>query len=274
MKLKAGEALNQAMVLEDGTTRRLLMVKDVQAPPSIITARLLDYEAYPRMVKGCDKFSKYQTYFRARPGKKAIEITKAKYNIHALHMKFCYYMTHHWDPEEMCMVFQLVGRLARSPALIDFGVCECFCHARRAFSLRFEPLSLFSSSSFLCREQDYDKRSDIDDSVGYWYLQPKGAEECRVYYSCVTRLRTWVPGPVYALLTKAALKQATVWLDYESLKEWEEEKLRRAARRMHTPQQLMSGFRDRASEMRRAIKRNRKRLGVLSGARPEVSSAA
>ena len=102
-------------------------------------------------------------------------------------------------------------------------------------------------------------------------MQPKGAEECRVYYSCVTRLRTWVPGPVYALLTKAAIKQATVWLDHESLKEWEEEKIRRAAaRRMRTPQQLMSGFRDQASAVRGALKR--KRLGLLSSALPEVSS--
>ena len=39
--------------------RRLLMVKDVAAPQSIIADRLLDYEAYPRMVKGCDKIEPY-----------------------------------------------------------------------------------------------------------------------------------------------------------------------------------------------------------------------
>jgi hypothetical protein len=66
---------------------------------------------------------------------------------------------------------------------------------------------------------DYDRRSDLDDSVGYWFIQPKGREECRVYYSCVTKLRTWVPSPVYAIMTKLALKQATVWVDHESVKE-------------------------------------------------------
>ena len=56
------------------------------------------------------------------------------------------------------------------------------------------------------------------------FIQPKGSEECRVYYSCVTKLRTWVPAPVYALLTKQALKQATAWVDAESVKEWTKRK--------------------------------------------------
>ena len=51
---------------------------------------------------------------------------------------------------------------------------------------------------------DYSRQSDIDDSIGYWYVQQRGPEDCRVYYSCVTKLRTWVPGPVYSLLTKVA----------------------------------------------------------------------
>ena len=59
------------------------------------------------------------------------------------------------------------------------------------------------------------------------FVQPLGEEECRVYYSCVTKLRTWVPGPVYALMTKQALKQATSWVDVEAVKEWEVEKSRR-----------------------------------------------
>ena len=45
---------------------------------------------------------------------------------------------------------------------------------------------------------DYSRQSDIDDSIGYWYVQQRGPEDCRVYYSCVTKLRTWVPGRVLA----------------------------------------------------------------------------
>jgi len=67
---------------------------------------------------------------------------------------------------------------------------------------------------------DYGRRSDLDDTVGYWYVSPTGRTKCRVYYSCECKLRGWVPGPVYNLLTKEALKKATVWVNAESVKEW------------------------------------------------------
>ena len=68
---------------------------------------------------------------------------------------------------------------------------------------------------------DYDRKSDLDDSVGYWYVQPTSPDACRVYYSCECKLRGWVPGPVYDMLTKKALQQATTWVSAESLKEWD-----------------------------------------------------
>merc|ERR1719460_65586 len=71
---------------------------------------------------------------------------------------------------------------------------------------------------------DYGKRSDIDDSVGYWYVEPTGRANCRVFYSCECKLRGWVPGPVYNMLTKEALKGATSWVNAESLKEWKASK--------------------------------------------------
>jgi len=67
---------------------------------------------------------------------------------------------------------------------------------------------------------DYSRRSDIDDSVGYWYVQPAGRTASRVYYSCECKLRGWVPGPVYNVLTKEALSKATTWVQKESVKEW------------------------------------------------------
>ena len=67
---------------------------------------------------------------------------------------------------------------------------------------------------------DYDRRSDIDDSVGYWFAQPTGPTSCRVFYSCECKLRGWVPGPVYNMLTKEAVKKATTWVERESLKEY------------------------------------------------------
>ena len=68
--------------------------------------------------------------------------------------------------------------------------------------------------------------------MGYWYVQPTGAEECRVYYSCDTTLRGWVPAPVYTLLGKTALKQTTTWVNEEALKEWGKLSRKRGAGRL------------------------------------------
>jgi len=67
---------------------------------------------------------------------------------------------------------------------------------------------------------DYDRRSDIDDSVGYWFVDPRGRSKCRVFYSCECKLRGWVPGPVYNMLTKEAVKKATQWVEREAVKEY------------------------------------------------------
>jgi len=67
---------------------------------------------------------------------------------------------------------------------------------------------------------DYDRRSDLDDTVGYWYVDPRGRASCRVFYSCECKLRGWVPGPVYSMMTKEAVKKATTWVERESVKEF------------------------------------------------------
>lgn len=68
---------------------------------------------------------------------------------------------------------------------------------------------------------DYSRRSDLDDSVGYWYVEPTGRTTSRVFYSCECKLRGWVPPPVYSLLTKEALTKVCT--------------PRRCHRRRHTP---------------------------------------
>ena len=72
-----------------------------------------------------------------------------------------------------------------------------------------------------------------------------------MYYSCVTKLRTWVPGPVYKLLTSAALRQATTWVDTESVKEWSAVKARREA--FAKPQQFILKMREKADAARKRM---------------------
>jgi hypothetical protein len=97
-RLADGEAIMQAIVHEDGETRRLLMVKDVRAPADVIAGRLLDIDAYPRMVKGCDQTTTYEVAESEQTGRKEI---KTKYKIHAMHMKFtcaCHRHSLQWRP--------------------------------------------------------------------------------------------------------------------------------------------------------------------------------
>jgi len=82
--LEAGQTLMQATVQSDGGSRRLLMVKDIKTPKHIIFGRILDLEAYPRMVKGVDALKTYDD----KTDKKGVRTIKAKYQIHAMHLKF------------------------------------------------------------------------------------------------------------------------------------------------------------------------------------------
>jgi hypothetical protein len=168
-RLRSGRAVMQALVADDGLTRRMIMVQDISTPASVVLGRILDLNAYDRMVSGVDSCL---TYCSSDSG--GLQTVKSTYEISALHMKYKYYVEHTFDPSANCMTFRL----------------------------------------------DYDRRSDIDDTVGYWYVDPTGRASCRVYYSCECKLRGWVPGPVYNLLTKEALKKATVWVSHESIKEY------------------------------------------------------
>lgn len=204
-RLRAGKAVMQAIVAEDGLTRRLVSVQDIPVPSSVrlpaflprppplfrralpalltsraaaqvVLGRIMDFNKYPEMVSGVEGCSTYSNSLVNQ--ETGIRSVKSTYSIKALHMGLTYYIEHTYDPQMGCMTFCL----------------------------------------------DYDKRSDLDDSVGYWFVQPDGQRSCRVFYSCECKLRGWVPPPVYNLLTKEALKKATVWVSEESIKEWKEQR--------------------------------------------------
>jgi len=88
---------------------------------------------------------------------------------------------------------------------------------------------------------DYSRRSDLDDSVGYWYVEPTGRTTSRVFYSCECKLRGWVPPPVYSLLTKEALTKATAWVERESVRAYRESGTNFLA---DARRQLVSGMRE------------------------------
>mmetsp|Transcript_2937 Transcript_2937/g.5068 ORF Transcript_2937/g.5068 Transcript_2937/m.5068 type:complete len:229 (-) Transcript_2937:175-861(-) len=70
---------------------------------------------------------------------------------------------------------------------------------------------------------DYNKSSDLDESVGYWYVEPHPDPEkpdwSRVFYSVALVPPGWIPGIVKNFLTKQALTQATAWVKEHSEKQ-------------------------------------------------------
>lgn len=73
---------------------------------------------------------------------------------------------------------------------------------------------------------DYDKTSDLDDSVGYWYIvehPSKGSNWSRVYYSVDVALPDWLPGFAKDFFSTKALTDATSWVKKESEKQFKKE---------------------------------------------------
>jgi hypothetical protein len=61
---------------------------------------------------------------------------------------------------------------------------------------------------------DYSKKSDLDDSVGFWYVIPHPHHKTwsRVYYSVQVSLYDWVPKFVVDFMSTKALTDATTWV--------------------------------------------------------------
>lgn len=67
---------------------------------------------------------------------------------------------------------------------------------------------------------DYTRSNDIDDSVGFWYVQelPDKPGWSRLFYSVDVRVGGWVPGFVENMVAKSGLNKATEWVKRESEK--------------------------------------------------------
>jgi hypothetical protein len=66
---------------------------------------------------------------------------------------------------------------------------------------------------------DYSQKSDLDDSVGFWYVIPhpdNPANWTRVYYSVEVSMFSWVPKFVVEFMSKQALTDATAWVKRQS----------------------------------------------------------
>lgn len=67
---------------------------------------------------------------------------------------------------------------------------------------------------------DYNKKSDLDDTVGFWYVleHPYKKNWSRVFYSVELRIFDWIPGYIKDIISRKALSEATGWVKSESEK--------------------------------------------------------
>lgn len=71
---------------------------------------------------------------------------------------------------------------------------------------------------------DYTKKSDFDDSCGYWFVvpHPENTNWSRVYYSVQVSMFDWVPSFVVSFMSSKALTEATGWVKKYSELEYNE----------------------------------------------------
>ncbi|MDP2339623.1 MAG: SRPBCC family protein [Deltaproteobacteria bacterium] len=117
-----------------------------------------------------------------------------------------------WIPEvKICDVYQKNGgkidvhfQVASFPVTIDYYIRHDYDLANRWGTWTL----------------DYDRQSDLDDSVGFWRVSPvEGSpDQAQVEYSVDIALKGWVPGFVRSILVDNGLKQATQWVKVQSEK--------------------------------------------------------
>ena len=142
---------------------RCQSIQEVEAPASVVWELLLDFQNYPRFIKGISSCKPYSSRRTITGGK----VVSARYQCNVGTFKVCYSLEHQYEPLQHSMVWHL----------------------------------------------DYSRKSDVFDSVGYWYVEPCGPDRARVYYTTDSLLPAWIPAPLRKTFTKIAMKAATQQLE-------------------------------------------------------------
>jgi hypothetical protein len=144
---------------------------------------------------------------------------------------------------------------ARIPKLLACQTYQAIEQARRTFwftemtiGSRFFSLNFFVKHEHRLKENvlvwtlDGTKDSDLETSVGYWYVESHPSNEgwSRVTYHLHATLLDWVPSFVWKFMTKQALVEATSWVKTYSEAKYKEER-RRANHQTNKQPNLASG---------------------------------
>ena len=69
---------------------------------------------------------------------------------------------------------------------------------------------------------DYEHRSDLDDSVGFWRVEPVvgDGQSSRVFYSATVRYRGWAPAWLRRVFVEGALAETAAWVGKSAEARW------------------------------------------------------
>lgn len=112
------------------------------------------------------------------------------------------------------------GKKADSPQTIYTRMKVGFPMVKLQFFIKHEYEPKLNSLTWTL---DYSKKSDFDDSCGYWYIvpHPDNPNWTRVYYSVEVSMFDWVPKFVVQFMSNKALTDATGWVKKFSELEYE-----------------------------------------------------
>ena len=155
-KLEKGLPVRKQLKNKAQKGGRGIVIQDIDAPPSVVMGRILDFNNYPNMV---DK----------------VKLTK-NYAVQGNHIKTRF----------------IIGTFAFS---IEYFIDH----------------SVNKEKGYVTWTLDYDRSSELDDSVGFWYVakHPTKPNWTRLYYSVEIRVASWVPSFVENYLSKEGLVTAT-----------------------------------------------------------------
>lgn len=124
-------------------------------------------------------------------------------------------------------VWAKIGDYASYPDWIDnLNECEMYAKDGSNVYVRFEASMMGIGAEWFIHHiynvpagyvtwtLDYDRKSDLDDSVGYWRVTELQSDppKTRVEYSVDVRVASWIPGALEDTLAKKGLVTATSWV--------------------------------------------------------------
>ena len=188
-------SLNNQTQVQSGGSGRGLVVQDINAPPSIVWDRILDYDNYSSMVPKTVESKNYKILTNKND---ILQDTSSD-----------------TSPSSSSFLSSL-SQIIYTRMKVGFPLLKLEFFIKHKY---------YPSLNSLTWTLDYDKSSDFNDSCGYWYVipHPHDVRRTRVYYSVEVSMFDWIPKFVADFTSSKALTGATAWvkkfseLEYEKL---------------------------------------------------------